>query len=403
MKAFVRAEITYALHKAREAVAFDGDHSYAEALEAYRECVIGLEKVLAKANENWLLEQPSSNLRTEGLSAEPILEESSLQKIIELRNTYIQRVDLPYMNKLLANLPPHVIAVYNGSGFGERAFNSGLYGAISAELAEDETSLLASYEQFWEAVIVDDPGVLDWPESPPSNSDHRSFWLMRLLGKSMRSGGFLTSELYIPRHVWYQAGAKFVAIEAKFTACETIHLALKRFSDVDVYNTKVLTQLLEEFENVADSVRLQLGKKLKYVEMEQRKQDMTSGSLDGASTTGSTQSTGTRLLNWGSKLSRGLSTLGRKAEKVADLSLYIELLHRLFSNAQILEEYMNHYEGKISADIQAMYSVEGQTLERLKRISNFFQTVICAFVVRDLEILLDRYQRKMSQIATLPT
>ncbi|KAJ3213375.1 hypothetical protein HDU67_002957 [Dinochytrium kinnereticum] len=388
-----RAQVAYALQKAREAVHFDGEHCYAEALDAYRECIVAMENVLAKADETWLLEPQAQQ-------GAAVLAEEDRKKMVELRTSYIQRVDL-----LLVNLPTHIVAVYNGSGFGARAFNTGLYTAISAELAEDDSSLLASYEQFFDAIIVDDPGALGPPEQPPKDGDRRSFWMMRLLGGSMKAGGFLTNELYVPRHVWYQSGAKFVAIETKFNACESIHMSLKRFIDVDVGQINVVGQLLEEFESLLDGIRQNLVKKLRYLDPERSGKAGDASIAGDSMSVATSQTAGTKFLTWGSKISRGLSTLGsRKAEKVADISVYIELLSRIFTNTQFLEGWMDHFERAIDSGYQGGGGFqESQILERLRRISAFFLNVICAFVIKDFEILLDRYLKKMGQVAALPT
>ncbi|KAJ3106595.1 60S ribosomal protein L17 [Phlyctochytrium planicorne] len=375
-----KAQVAYALQKAREAVRYDGDHAYAEALDAYRECIVAIENVLAKADETWLLE-PGSQLEN-GSSQIP---EADRKKIVEIRNSYIQRIDL-----LLVNLPTDVVALYNGSGFGARAFDTGMYSTVSSELAQDEASLLASYEQFFESIIMDDPGLLDRPEPPPRDGDRRAFWLMRLLANSMKNGGFLTNELYVPRHVWYQSGAKFVAIEAKFNACESIHIALKRFIDVDMNQVQQIAQLLEEFESLTDNIRQTLSKKLKY--LDERGGGKGGDASDAMSVT-TTQTSGTKLLNM---LSKGFSTLGRgKADKVADISVYIELLSRIFNNSQVFEYYMNHFE-KVLDNTQGF--LESMILERLRKIANFYLTTICAFVLKDFETLLDRVKARGSYL-----
>ncbi|KAI8843673.1 hypothetical protein BC829DRAFT_492039 [Chytridium lagenaria] len=374
-----KAQIAYALQKSREAVNFDAENAYAEALDAYRECIVAMENILAKADETWLTDSHTQDQK-EG-QVEQGLTDADRKKIVELRTMYIQRVDL-----LLVNLPTPIVAVYNGSGFGARAFNTGMYSAVAAELAQDESSLLASYEQFFDAIIVDDPGILDRPEPSPSDPHHRSFWLMRLLAASMKGGGFLTNELY--------------------------------FIDVDVYQTNAVAQAVEEFEGVVDGIKGTLMKRLKYLDGDKLARNgsvLGNDGSDNASVT-TNQTTSTKILTWGTKLTRGLSTLGRgKAEKVADISVYIELLSRIFTNVQFMEEWMNHFERAVGGggdDGRGYYNggggggggnyAENQILERLRRISNFFLTVICPFVIKDFEILLDRYMKKMGQIAALP-
>jgi len=46
-------------------------------------------------------------------------------------------------------------------------------------------------------------------EPPPSAMTRVPFWQMRAISSSIKSGGFLTPNLYVPRMVWFQPGAKF--------------------------------------------------------------------------------------------------------------------------------------------------------------------------------------------------
>ncbi|KAJ3415264.1 hypothetical protein HDV05_005274 [Chytridiales sp. JEL 0842] len=377
-----RLQLLYALKKAESATTFDSNNSYSEALDAYREAITSMENVLAKTDEEWL----NDNFESEG--GVKVLGELDRRRIIELRNTYVQRVDA-----LLANLPTDIGAVYNGKGFGSLsslADQQDFY-ALSEPGAENDISLQASYDEFFEAVSMDDPALLGPIEDPPSDPNRNSFWLMRLLARTMRSGGMLTPRLHVPRHLWYQSGAKFVAIEAKFAACENIFIALNGIKDLDCRDHSAVKSALDEFETLLDNVRSSLSKKLRFLENE-RKGSESNASGDNSS---STKDSG-GFKAWSSKLTRSLSTLGKgKAEKVADLSTYIELLARLFTTVQILESWMTYYEENQS-------QASSYCLDKLRRISGFFGTVVCAFVMRDFEILLERYLKKMGQVAMLP-
>jgi hypothetical protein len=111
-----------------------------------------------------------------------------------------------------------------------------------------------------------------------------------------------------------------------------------------------------------------------------------------------------------SKLTKSLALSKLRSEKVSDLSAYIELLCRLFTKSQMFLEWTLYFSSpplpSVSAASSAFYSippsVRKETLERLHRIADFLGRIVAGFVVMDLEILLDRYLKKMGQVAALP-
>jgi hypothetical protein len=289
------------------------------------------------------------------------------------------------------------VAVYNGKGFGSLsvlATQEGYY-TLSGLSPEHAISLQASYDEYFEAISMDDPGSLDPPEPVPQDPHRRPFWLMKVLAVTMRSGGMLTPRLHVPRHIWFQSGAKFVAIEAKFSACENIYVSLNAIKDLDPRDSQAIRSAIEDFELLLDNIRSSLSKKLRFMEYEKKGSADPSSPIDGNSMVSGKDGTG-GLKSWGSKLSRSLSTLGKaKAEKVADLSTYIELLTRVFNTSQVLEKWMSYFEAENSFHASLC-------LEKLRKISSFFGNVICVFVLKDFEILMERYTKKMGQVASLP-
>ncbi|KAI9355353.1 hypothetical protein DFJ73DRAFT_623699 [Zopfochytrium polystomum] len=221
---------------------------------------------------------------------------------------------------------------------------------------------------------------------------------MKLLRRTMTTGGMLTPRLHVPRQVWFQSGAKFIAIESKFAACEELFLALQTcrrgvYGDFvsGLYQSEsanggirnldgnAVNRVLDEFDPIVETVRRDLAKKLRYLE------------LDGNKNTG-----GRTLQKWGSLLTRSFSSIGsKKAEKVADLSAYIELLSRLFNLCEMLEDWMTHFERTKSFESNLV-------VDRLGKVSQFFESTILVFIVKDFEILMERYLKKMGQIALLP-
>jgi len=74
------------------------------------------------------------------------------------------------------------------------------------------------------------------------------------------------------------------------------------------------------------------------------------------------------------------------------------MLLNIFEHAQYIESWLTHYETKIGTSSNDIY--DNQVLERLRRIGEFFYSVVCAFVIRDFNLLLERYLRKATQSFT---
>ncbi|KAI9592194.1 hypothetical protein BDF19DRAFT_452134 [Syncephalis fuscata] len=71
-------------------------------------------------------------------------------------------------------------------------------------------------------------------ETPPQAVELRSFWLMRCFERSITSGGYLTSRLYIPRSIWMTKGVKLTALDTKIQACERLRDRLEKMAAVDL-------------------------------------------------------------------------------------------------------------------------------------------------------------------------
>jgi hypothetical protein len=75
-------------------------------------------------------------------------------------------------------------------------------------------------------------------------------------------------------------------------------------------------------------------------------------------------------------------------------------LRKLFQDAQLLDE---HTKAVFSTPIALSYSaispeIRIQAEQKLKRTSEFFASVVLAFVIRDLALLLDKYVKKCAKI-----
>jgi len=75
---------------------------------------------------------------------------------------------------------------------------------------------------------------------------------------------------------------------------------------------------------------------------------------------------------------------------------YVQGLRRLFDFAQLLDEHQQAVTSQPLAPAYASFSPDIRVAveSRLKRLSEFFATVVLTFVVRDLSQLLDKYAKK---------
>lgn len=95
-----------------------------------------------------------------------------------------------------------------------------------------------------------------------------------------------------------------------------------------------------------------------------------------------------------------------------DDTAFIELLVKIFDMSQIMGSALffllcppePHIDPPLSVAWLAHFEAAGNTLvlSKLKRISEFFYQVLCAFVIRDFNMLLERYLKKTRQAYISP-
>jgi len=110
----------------------------------------------------------------------------------------------------------------------------------------------------------------------------------------------------------------------------------------------------------------------------------------------SNMTSSSKLAHSKSRLSRSMDKFNKKGEKkVNDISGYVDTLMSLFNDAQIIVKWINETEEKLRSNpSEVQYE---NIYNQLYRISNFFGRVICTFVLKDFEMLLDRYLYKIKQ------
>ncbi|KAI7892626.1 uncharacterized protein EV154DRAFT_550571 [Mucor mucedo] len=281
----------------------------------------------------------------------------------------------------------------------------------------------------WSIIGKIPPSFLDptaFIAGPPKDEEHVrainndalvSLDLMNKLLQSMLHGGYITPNLYIPMDLWYQPNVRLPTTDGKIAACELLLIALERmdkrknFSDSSTVETdlKVLEQTLNR-------IKYTLIKKLGYLISPGGENDPSSlvdhhhhgqsssryssymSSLIGGSSGVKTSQT---LSAWSSKLSKSVERMKFEASKAIPTGehnndIYIKTLIRLFTVVKVLERWNT----KLTLLIENESSQKSSSYKRARNTNeaciNLLRSTICEFVLKDYEVLLDRWLRRSS-------
>lgn len=264
----------------------------------------------------------------------------------------------------------------------------------------------------------------------PTTPARRPFHLMRQIRASMSTGAYVSPRLYVPRQMWYQIQIKLHGLETKIKLMDTLIAGLELverdgavligtdipggppttkeslwdFSEgrkpKPTLSSQVLTvterfmKRLEVFEELLDNLQTGGAKKLGL-------------NASGAQETAYGQDTMRKGGGFGTlmahKLGKGLDriNIGRGN---ADLpSLYIDTIARLFDKSQAIDAHLASLDLAVRTQGNTvgagMYGTIGQQSKqhiegRLRRVSEFYSTVVCRFVVADMGVLLDKYVKR---------
>lgn len=117
-----------------------------------------------------------------------------------------------------------------------------------------------------------DPSVLRCEPRPvpPDDKQGYSYWLMRVIRTTILSGGFISDDVYVPKSVWTQIGAKFHALGARLTALEHLRILLTtqifplEYPD-DVHSTEEVTHSFSLFYRELVILQNNLSKPFTYI------------------------------------------------------------------------------------------------------------------------------------------
>ncbi|KAJ3558421.1 hypothetical protein NP233_g11514 [Leucocoprinus birnbaumii] len=237
------------------------------------------------------------------------------------------------------------------------------------------------------------------PQSQPNDPLRKPYYMMELLGASMTSptGGYITRRLHVPNEVWTVAGVKLSNVPEKIRALEFLHAAL---SELQIASSEVFgagnvssgmamgigsigakeanawVLKLEEFSIVCDNIVNDLGKKI-----------------------GVGEGFVLKKTTWGDKLSRRFEKFA-PGKNVDSPVAYMHSLKKLFQDVQLLDEHTKAVFSQSIAPAYAAFPIDIRVSaeQKLKRASEFFLSVVLAFVIRDLALLLDKYVKRCEKI-----
>ena len=232
------------------------------------------------------------------------------------------------------------------------------------------------------------------PAPPPAEEWRRTFWLMRALAETMRRGGYLTADraVYVPRSLWVQRGAKFVALASKAESAEAIGAELGRVRSLEGWREQpgALLAELERACRALDVVQNGLARTLPFVP-EARSDEAGGGGLGKLAE---------RFKTLAKSVDKTAARLGAMPAKCADPSEYVCSMLALLDCATGLEDVCEHHLGEDSrpapaaSDAGAAEVEWARVCERLRRCCRFFREVVCAWLLHDFDGLLARHMRK---------
>eukprot|EP01112_Ceratiomyxa_fruticulosa_P004203 TRINITY_DN1462_c0_g1_i1.p1 TRINITY_DN1462_c0_g1~~TRINITY_DN1462_c0_g1_i1.p1 ORF type:complete len:360 (-),score=89.37 TRINITY_DN1462_c0_g1_i1:125-1204(-) len=232
-------------------------------------------------------------------------------------------------------------------------------------------------------MIVEEPPVGSIPDPSPSSPVLRPYWLMRMWLRTMVGGGYLTPRIYVPPSLWLIDGCKFAALQTKITTCEGVLEDLLKLKSLDITKIDVITKELDICCTHLDSLQNTLHMHLSFV-----------AEIKGFEKVKEETSGWGKIKKIGGVLAKGAVRLA-PSQRDEDAE-YIQLLQAIFEESQFLTDWLSIFGGGEESSggtikrKQAFPAIIG----KIHRVSEFFMEVLCAFVVRDLNVLIERYMKK---------
>ncbi|KAL9653334.1 hypothetical protein ABK040_001970 [Willaertia magna] len=215
------------------------------------------------------------------------------------------------------------------------------------------------------------------PIIPPSIYRLRPYWLMNQLQNTMLNGGYLMNGLFISKNVWFQKGAKLYQQSLKIEFCQNLSNFLLQLKENIYLNENLIIHYLNLFLEQLNSLNIynsENNKKSLQNEIPQMDNSISN-----------------KMFIFGKSMFKTISnTIKGNIKEDINEQPYIPWLIQVFTNISFLEELNNKY-------CNSQHASNLVYLEIFEKISNFFYSTICHFVLQDLQVLLERYIRKCKE------
>lgn len=209
---------------------------------------------------------------------------------------------------------------------------------------------------------------------PPSTKAHRPLWLMYALSLSISNGVHFGKDIYIPKDIWFQSGGKLYCQQAKINYCTALLKALMELQKSDVLDTPTLLHKLDTFLQLAQKEASILQKQLNHPLNYSTEPVTTLSQLGG------------KVFSFGKSVASTAFGLvsGNKNKEEPVKDAYIECLIRVFQRAQFFDSWLSFFQER---------GTNKEIEEKLEEIMDYFNSTLCAFVVHDLNVLLETWLR----------
>jgi len=208
------------------------------------------------------------------------------------------------------------------------------------------------------------PTKESFPDPLPDDDASRTFWLFRVLIKTLTTGGFIAPRIFVPRDVWYAQlpSVRLDQLPLKCGACFTILEYLQKLQQIaDFKDSSLIAEELQQFCETLNTLQMLFAEKLPYI-------------------------TGPHPTD-----ERVLKQVKKNIERESgtdDIKKYAQALTNVMKEVLFLEKWVEYYATIMSA---------AQINTLLASVLSYFQGVFCPVVLSDLRCLLSKYMRRFEE------
>ncbi|EMR09738.1 hypothetical protein PNEG_01923, partial [Pneumocystis murina B123] len=219
----------------------------------------------------------------------------------------------------------------------------------------------------------------------PKDSIEKTYWLMKILQKLLipfiikSEGSYITPRLFIPKDIWYVKNVKLKGEEEKIKVCESLIFTLNKIKSLKQDDLQSLIRELVYLDNMVDIFRFWLLKKFGTEVVNPKKRY--------------------GIIKFISKSKFLIKTPPPNEFNTHKFGIvqfdgprksYLTSIYRLFGSAQIIGQVLNIFDFH-ELPLKAQDSIH----QILINISDFFENVVCHFVLIDINVLLDHFIKQL--------